>query len=104
MCEWILEEAKFRPDILCYNILMDAYGRSNQFLETERVFQLMRRSRCLPNEDTFNVLLRAYGNAGLTHKAESIFYLMQRLGYEPGNLHIMSFNCIFGSYISLLNV
>ena len=91
MCEWILKSTKFHPDILCFNILMDAYGRSNQFLETERIFQLMRSSRCLPNEDTFNVLIRAYGNAGLTHKAESVFFLMQRLGYEPGNLYIMLF-------------
>lgn len=84
MCEWILQTTKFRPDILCYNLLMDAYGRSRQLLEAERVFKLMRTARCLANEDTFNVLIRAYSNAGLISKAEATFIIMQKFGYKPG--------------------
>eukprot|EP00250_Pteridium_aquilinum_P007340 c17085_g1_i1 orf=699-1937(-) len=93
--EWILETTKFRPDILCYNLLMDAYGRSHQLLEVERLFKQMRTARFLANEDTFNVLIRAYSNVGLINKAEATFIIMQKFGYKPG---VATFNTLLEAF------
>jgi myo-inositol-1(or 4)-monophosphatase len=90
VCEWILHRSSFRPDIICYNLLIDAYGRKRELSKAESVYMVLLETHCVPTEDTYALLLRAYCNAGQLHRAEGVISEMLENGIPPS----MHLNCI----------
>lgn len=82
--EWILQGTMFKPDVGCFNMLIDAYGKSKQWREAEKTFHLMKDFQCLPTETSFNVLLAAYSRGVQLEKAEKLFHEMKESNYSPG--------------------
>ncbi|XP_024523852.1 uncharacterized protein LOC9641190 [Selaginella moellendorffii] len=91
MCEWVLQGTTFRPDLGCYNLLIDAYGKSLNIEDAEKTFNRMQEALCVPNEETFGVLINGYRLAGSFEKAEELFVQMQKRGYSPGPLACNTF-------------
>lgn len=81
----------FKPDVGCFNMLIDAYGKSKQWTEAEKTFHLMKKFGCVPTETSFNVLMAAYSRGGQLDKAENLFHEMQDTNYSPGT-YITSFS------------
>jgi len=82
--EWILQAKMFKPDVGCFNMLMDAYGRNKQWAEAEKTFHLMKSFQCVPTEISFNVLMAAFSRGGQLEKAEALFDEMKESNYAPG--------------------
>lgn len=83
MCEWILFKSSFRPDVICYNLLIDAYGQMNRYKKAEEVYLRLLEARCIPTEDTYALLLRAYCISGLLSKADAVLAEMGKNGIPP---------------------
>ncbi|MQM15764.1 hypothetical protein Taro_048715, partial [Colocasia esculenta] len=92
LCEWILNKSSFKPDIMCYNLLIDAYGRKSQYRKVESLYLRLLGSQCIPTEDTYALLLRTYCTSGLLDKAEAVFTEMQKSGITPSILHNLLLN------------
>nr|CAD1823200.1 unnamed protein product [Ananas comosus var. bracteatus] len=58
VCEWILYKSPFRPDVICYNLLIDAFGQKRQLDKAEAVYSRLLEARCVPTDDTYALLLR----------------------------------------------
>lgn len=80
MCEWILYRSSFQPDVICYNLLIDAYGQKSLYKKAESTYLELLEARCIPTEDTYALLLRAYCTSGLQEKAEAVFIEMRKNG------------------------
>lgn len=80
LCQWILHRSSFRPDILCYNLMIDAFGQKLQHMKAEATYLQLLEARCIPTEDTYALMLRAYCASGLYAKAEAIFSEMRKYG------------------------
>lgn len=83
--EWLLQCKQFRADVVCYNLLIEAYGKIGQYSEAEKTFYLLRRSFVAPTEMSYNMLMSAYSKGGLLDKAEGLFDVMKGQNYPPGN-------------------
>lgn len=84
--EWMLQSKQFRADVVCYNLLIEAYGKIGQYTEAEKTFFLLRKSFVAPTEMSYNMLMGAYSKAGLLDKAERLFDQMKEDKYIPGNV------------------
>lgn len=80
LCRWILHRSSFQPDILCYNLMIDAFGQKLQHTKAEATYLELLEARCIPTEDTYALMLRAYCGSGLYAKAEAIFSEMRKYG------------------------
>lgn len=94
--EWILQGSMFKPDVGCFNMLMDAYGRTKQWTEAENTFHLMKKFQCLPTETSFNVLMAAYSRGGQLERAERVLHEMKESNCSPG---LVTYN----TYLEVLN-
>ncbi|OAY68837.1 Pentatricopeptide repeat-containing protein, partial [Ananas comosus] len=83
VCEWILYKSPFRPDVICYNLLIDAFGQKRQLDKAEAVYSRLLEARCVPTDDTYALLLRACCRSGSLHKAEAVFTEMRKNGIPP---------------------
>ncbi|RWW52015.1 hypothetical protein BHE74_00041606 [Ensete ventricosum] len=83
VCEWILYKSSFHPDVLCYNLLIDAYGQKLQHKKAESVYLQLLEAQCVATEDTYALLLRAYCTCGLLEKCEAVLTEMRRNGTPP---------------------
>ncbi|EEC72578.1 hypothetical protein OsI_06020 [Oryza sativa Indica Group] len=83
VCEWILYRSSFRPDIICYNLLIESYGKKRQLNKAESIYMALLEAQCVPTEDTYALLLRAYCNAGSLHRAEGVISEMREHGIPP---------------------
>jgi pentatricopeptide repeat protein len=90
--EWVLQTDMFKADVGCYNMLMDAYGRTRQWLEAENTFASMKQRQCVPTETSFNILMAAYSRGGQLERAEQLFHEMQEHNYFPGTADLL-LNC-----------
>lgn len=80
LCQWVLYRSSFRPDIMCYNLIIDAFGQQLQHMKAESTYLELLEARCIPTEDTYALLLRAYCASRLFAKAEAIFSEMRKYG------------------------
>ncbi|THG17470.1 hypothetical protein TEA_006860 [Camellia sinensis var. sinensis] len=83
VCEWILYKSSFHPDVICYNLLIDAYGQKSQHDKAESTYLDLLEGQCIPTEDTYALLVKAYCVSGLLEKAEAIFAQMRKNGHPP---------------------
>ncbi|CAN7103954.1 unnamed protein product [Brassica rapa subsp. narinosa] len=83
VCEWILTRSSFQPDVICFNLLIDAYGQKLRYKEAELLYVQLLESRCVPTEDTYALLVKAYCLAGLIEKAEAVLIEMQKHHVTP---------------------
>ncbi|CAG7874551.1 unnamed protein product [Brassica rapa] len=83
VCEWILRRSSFQPDVICFNLLIDAYGQKLRYKEAELLYVQLLESRCVPTEDTYALLVKAYCLAGLIEKAEAVLIEMQKHHVTP---------------------
>ncbi|KAF5944907.1 hypothetical protein HYC85_018984 [Camellia sinensis] len=81
VCEWILYRSSFHPDVICYNLLIDAYGQKSQHDKAESTYLDLLEGQCIPTEDTYALLVKAYCVSGLLEKAEAIFAQMRKNGH-----------------------
>ncbi|KAL0721065.1 hypothetical protein Bca4012_035664 [Brassica carinata] len=92
VCEWILRRSSFQPDVICFNLLIDAYGQKLRYKEAESLYVQLLESRCVPTEDTYALLIKAYCLAGLIEKAEAVLVEMQ-------NHHVTPSATVYNAYI-----
>eukprot|EP00268_Persea_americana_P013446 TRINITY_DN15905_c1_g1_i2.p1 TRINITY_DN15905_c1_g1~~TRINITY_DN15905_c1_g1_i2.p1 ORF type:complete len:280 (-),score=52.84 TRINITY_DN15905_c1_g1_i2:406-1245(-) len=92
VCEWLLYKSSFKPDIICYNLLIDAFGQKSQHKKAESIYLKLLEDRCVPTDDTYALLISAYSMSGLLHKAEAVFAEMRRSGVPPSVV-------VYNSYI-----
>ncbi|GMP71417.1 hypothetical protein CsSME_00029831 [Camellia sinensis var. sinensis] len=83
VCEWILYKSSFHPDVICYNLLIDAYGQKSQHDKAESTYLDLLEGRCIPTEDTYALLVKAYCVSGLLEKVEAVFAEMRKNGHPP---------------------
>ncbi|KAH0451969.1 hypothetical protein IEQ34_019268 [Dendrobium chrysotoxum] len=84
VCEWMLYKSSFRPDVICYNLLIDAYGQKYNYKRAEAVYLQLLEAQCIPTEDTYALLIRAYCKYGLLEKADAVLAEMRERGVSPG--------------------
>lgn len=84
--EWISHRSSFRSDVMCYNLLIDAYGEKSLYQKAEKAYLELTEMRCIPTEDTYALLLKAYCNCNLLEKAEAVFLEMRKHGLRPSAL------------------
>ena len=65
------------PDVITFNALIDAYGKSGKPQEAEECFQRVEQARVWPDVITFNALVDAYGKNGKPPEAEECFQRME---------------------------
>ncbi|CAN6825403.1 unnamed protein product [Brassica oleracea var. botrytis] len=92
VCEWILRRSSFQPDVICFNLLIDAYGQKLRYKDAESLYVQLLESRCVPTEDTYALLVKAYCLAGLIEKAEAVLIEMQ-------NHHVTPSATVYNAYI-----
>lgn len=83
ICEWILHRSSFQLDVMCFNLLIDAYGKKSQYKKVESTYLELLEAQCIPTEDTYALLIKAYCSAGLKQKAEAVFAEMRKYGLPP---------------------
>lgn len=83
LCEWILQRSSFQLDVMCFNLLIDAYGQKSLYKKAESTYLELLEARCVPTEDTYALLIKAYCTAGLQQKAEAVFAEMRKHGLPP---------------------
>ena len=83
LCQWILYRSSFKPDVICYNLLIDAFGQKLQYKEAESTYLNLIEAHCIPTEDTYALLMKAYCMSGLFEKAEAVFAEMRNYGIPP---------------------
>lgn len=81
--EWILHRSSFHPDVICYNLLIDAYGQKSLYQMAESTYLNLLQGRCIPTEDTYALLVKAYCISGLLAKAEAVIDEMRKNGHPP---------------------
>uniref|UniRef100_A0A7N0UEK2 Pentatricopeptide repeat-containing protein n=1 Tax=Kalanchoe fedtschenkoi TaxID=63787 RepID=A0A7N0UEK2_KALFE len=89
LCEWILCRSAFKPDVLCYNLLIDAYGqKASSVKRAEATYFEVLGSGIVPSEDTYALLIKAFCTALQLDKAEAVFAEMRRTGATVYNAYI----------------
>lgn len=83
-----MNKSTFRPDVIVYNLLMDAYGQRSLYKDVESTYLELLESHCIPTEDTYALLLKAYCKSGLLEKAEAVFAEMRKYGLSPSTFII----------------
>ncbi|KAJ8567783.1 hypothetical protein K7X08_019991 [Anisodus acutangulus] len=86
ICEWILCRSSFQADVICYNLLIEAYGQSSLVKKAESTYLALLGARCVPAEDTYALLLKSYSKCGMLDKAEAVFSEMRKNGLPPSAL------------------
>lgn len=89
VCEWILYKSSFKPDIICYNLLIDAFGQQSQHKKAESIYLKLLEAHCVPTDDTYALLISAYCMSGLLDKAEAVFAEMRRSGIPPSKFPLI---------------
>ncbi|KAH8492612.1 hypothetical protein H0E87_021994, partial [Populus deltoides] len=83
ICQWILYKSSFQTDVMCYNLLIDAYGQKSLYKKADETYVDLLQARCIPTEDTYALLIKAYCACGLLEKAEAAFVDMRKYGLPP---------------------
>ncbi|KAF7147557.1 hypothetical protein RHSIM_Rhsim03G0026600 [Rhododendron simsii] len=78
----------FRPDVVSYTSLLNAYRRSEQPKKAREVFHLKKQNNCEPNVDSYNTLIDAYGSNGFLAKAIDVLRDMEQNGVHPNIVSI----------------
>jgi len=65
ICRWILLRSSYKPDVICYNLLIDAFGQKLQYKEAESTYLHLLETPCIPTEDTYALLIKVYCFSGL---------------------------------------
>ncbi|POO04136.1 Pentatricopeptide repeat [Trema orientale] len=99
MFEWLLYKSSFKPDVICYNLLIDAYGQKSLYKEAESTYLELLEAHCMPTEDTYALLLKAYCKFGLLEKAEAIFGEMRKYGLPPSMILRQFYLVIFINFV-----
>uniref|UniRef100_A0A6N2MND0 BUB1 N-terminal domain-containing protein n=1 Tax=Salix viminalis TaxID=40686 RepID=A0A6N2MND0_SALVM len=55
ICQWILYKSSFQTDVMCYNLLIDAYGQKYLYKKAEETYVDLLQARCIPTEDTYSI-------------------------------------------------
>lgn len=76
-------KSSFQTDVMCYNLLIDAYGQKSLYKKAEETYVDLLQARCIPTEDTYALLIKAYCACGLLAKAEAAFVDMRKYGLPP---------------------
>lgn len=84
VCEWMIYKSSFRPDVICYNLLIDAFGQKYEYKRAEAVYMQLLEAHCIPTEDTYALLIGAYCKYGLLEKAEAVLAEMRQRRVSPG--------------------
>ncbi|WVY97481.1 hypothetical protein V8G54_029632 [Vigna mungo] len=93
ICRWILLRSSYKPDVICYNLLIDAFGQKLLYKEAESTYLQLLETRCIPTEDTYALLIKAYCLSGLIEKAEAVFA-------ETRNYGLPSSAVVYNAYIN----
>ncbi|KAE9618488.1 hypothetical protein Lal_00047216 [Lupinus albus] len=99
ICRWILFRSSFKPDIICYNLLIDAFGQKFQYKEAEATYLQLIGARCIPTEDTYALLIKSYCMCGLLEKAEAVFAEMRNYGF-PSSIMNKSGAVVYNAYMN----
>ncbi|CAK9008820.1 unnamed protein product [Durusdinium trenchii] len=83
------------PDVYCYNIVINTFGKLQQLDDAERWFHDMESSGVPADEKTFCVLMDAYGIAKDTERAEWCMHEMHGRGMTPTLSH---FNVLISAF------
>ncbi|GJS30976.1 ribonuclease H-like domain-containing protein [Tanacetum coccineum] len=73
----------YQPDIICYNLLIDAFGQKSYADKAESTYLNLLEAGCIPTEILMHFLLRAYCKCGLLEKAEAVFMEMRKYDLSP---------------------
>lgn len=77
------ERSSFKPDVICYNLLIEAYGNKLHSKKAESTYLELLEKRCVPTQDTYALLIKAYCKCGLLGHAEAVFAEMRKNGFPP---------------------
>lgn len=83
MCEWMSQRSTFKADVICYNLLIEAYGQKLSFKKAESIYLELVEARCIPTQDTYALLVKAYCKSRKLEHAEAVFAEMRRNGFPP---------------------
>nr|GMD99659.1 pentatricopeptide repeat-containing protein At2g35130-like [Ipomoea batatas] len=83
ICEWVLNRSSFKADVICFNLLIDAYGHKSLSRRAESMYMELLESRCMPTEDTYALLVKAYCKCKQLAKAEAVFSEMRKNRLPP---------------------
>jgi pentatricopeptide repeat protein len=67
-----MEKTTWRPNVVTYTTLIDAYSRRGRWEEAAEMFERMKKEGRRPNMVTYTCLLNAYGAAKMMDKAEDV--------------------------------
>jgi pentatricopeptide repeat protein len=73
-----MEKTTWRPNVVTYTTLIDAYSRRGRWEEAADMFERMKKEGRRPNMVTYTCLLNAYGAAKMMDKAEDVIEEMSK--------------------------
>lgn len=73
-----MEKTTWRPNVVTYTTLIDAYSRRGRWEEAADMFDRMQKEGRRPNMVTYTCLLNAYGAAKMMDKAEDVIKEMTK--------------------------
>lgn len=91
--EWMVGKSSFKPDVICYNLLIEAYGQKSLYKKAESSYLELLEAQCVPTEDTYALLIKAYCKSALLEKAEAVFHEMRKYGLPP-SMHLYPFSSL----------
>ncbi|PKU77017.1 Pentatricopeptide repeat-containing protein [Dendrobium catenatum] len=90
-----MEKNGITSNVIIYNTLMDAYGKSNQIEEVEGLLNEMKMKGLKPTTSTYNILMDAYSRRMQPEIVEDLLLEMQTLGLKP---NVKSYTCLISAY------
>ncbi|CAA2978678.1 pentatricopeptide repeat-containing At5g50280, chloroplastic [Olea europaea subsp. europaea] len=90
-----MEKRGISSNVIVYNTIMDAYGKSNQVEELEGLFAEMKAKGIAPTAATYNILMDAYSRRMQPEIVEKLLLEMEATGLEP---NVRSYTCLISAY------
>lgn len=81
-----------KPKLSVYNSVICMLCKIGNLDDAERVYKIMNKNRCLPNNMTYSALIHAYVEAGNWEAAYDLLMEMLGLGWSP---HFHTYDMVF---------
>ncbi|KAI3698254.1 hypothetical protein L2E82_41642 [Cichorium intybus] len=99
--EYVFNHERDLIDIIEYNVMIKAYGKSKLYDRAFSLFKGMKSQGIWPDECTYNSLIQMFAIGDLVNEARDLLVEMKESGFKPSCL---TFSAIISSYTRLTMV
>ncbi|KAG6417014.1 hypothetical protein SASPL_124455 [Salvia splendens] len=92
-----MQRSIYRPDVVSYALLINAYGKARREEEAIAVFEEMLDAGVRPTQKAYNILLDAFAISGMVEQARVVFKSMRRDRCTPD---LCSYTTMLSAYVN----